>query len=577
MTTSEVMNNKVRILLYSLIFLGMYILLQWRYAYHLFFLEQNQLFLFGRDYLLELFQQPGGATQYIAEFVIQFFVYPYTGALCTSLLITGIVVLISYLLKKTNRLSQPVFLFEVSIAFFLLLNTLDSFFHYKGLVGYLLCLLSLIAYIKMKSFIPRLLLGCLLVFFLFFIASPFYVVFAVMAGCIELKENGISKGKSLLLPLITGVVCLILFMTGQVPFPRISFLPDGVYNPGLTAGWIFYMPWGLLVAAILLNEQVNKKLSFFRKKYLVYLLQGVVLISLVCLLLPRYDNNKSLPLRQLNYFAIHEKWDDILTYCKGNNIQDKLCLNYQNLALNEQGILADSLLQYPQEGPNALFSKWDKTLETAFVLQDLCFRYGDFASARRYAFEGNVGASGKGYPQTLKMLVQTNLLYGEFKVAEKYIHFLQQTFAYKDWADEQCKYLYRSLPQPKGESHLVARNNMFELAGRDNSDKRLNGFVLCTYLLSKDLEGFIKVLPRFYSADNDSDYPVLYQEAIMAYSLTNPEVLDQYPVSDGVKEEFDRYMSVYRSARTPAEQKEWTALYHAHSYWFYYHQTNIEL
>lgn len=576
MTTLEKMNNKARIILYSLVFLGMYILLQGRYAYYLFFLEQNQLFLSGKDYLQELLQQPGGLAQYIAEYVIQFFVFPHIGALCTALLITGVIVLTSYLLKKMNQISRPVFLFEVSIAFFLLLNILDSFFHYKGLIGYLFCLISLIVYkrIKIKNFAIRLLLGGVLALVLFFIASPFYVVFVISACCIELKEEGFSRGKSFLLLLLTGVICAILYIGGMIVFPRLCFSPDGLYASGLTAGWIFYMPWGLLVAAILFNEQVSKALSCIKNTYVTGIIQGVVLISLICILLPRYDNYQLLPLRQLNHFATHEKWDRILSYCKEHEIKDNLCLNYQNLALAEQNILADSLLYYPQDGKEGLFGKWSKTFETALVLQEICFRYGDLASARRYAFEGNVGASGKGYPQTLKMLVRTNLLYGEFRIAEKYIHYFRHTFSYKEWADEQSEKLYAPLPQSEEESYLVVQNNIFKLAERDSSNKRLNDFVLCTYLLGKDLEGFIKALPSFYSAENCSEYPILYQEAIMAYAQTNSDILNQYQVSDSVKNEFDRYISIYSSAKTPEEQKEWTSLYHAHSYWFYYHQQN---
>lgn len=48
---------------------------------------------------------------------------------------------------------------------------------------------------------------------------------------------------------------------------------------------------------------------------------------------------------------------------------------------------------------------------------------------------------GYGNPRMLKRLVQTNLIYGAYPVAEKYIRILENTFYYKDWAKSQRKFL----------------------------------------------------------------------------------------------------------------------------------------
>ena len=50
-------------------------------AFHYFYIEQFRLFRFNQDYALQLFSHPGGISEYIASFLIQYFIHPHIGPL----------------------------------------------------------------------------------------------------------------------------------------------------------------------------------------------------------------------------------------------------------------------------------------------------------------------------------------------------------------------------------------------------------------------------------------------------------------------------------------------------------------
>lgn len=61
------------------------------------FHEQNQLFLFDWKYLAERLSVSGGLADWCGEFIVQFFCYPFLGALMMSLLFSGLQLALSRL------------------------------------------------------------------------------------------------------------------------------------------------------------------------------------------------------------------------------------------------------------------------------------------------------------------------------------------------------------------------------------------------------------------------------------------------------------------------------------------------
>ena len=70
---------------------------------------------------------------------------------------------------------------------------------------------------------------------------------------------------------------------------------------------------------------------------------------------------------------------------------------------------------------------WNKSTTISALLSDVYFTMGNVAAAQEMAFESNIGALCDGNPRMTQRLVQTNLIYGAYPVAEKYIAVLENT------------------------------------------------------------------------------------------------------------------------------------------------------
>ncbi|WP_106831597.1 DUF6057 family protein [Parabacteroides pacaensis] len=566
-------------------------LLQYRYAFHLLFLEQLQLFLFGKEYAIDLLSRPGGTIEYVSEYCIQFFSILYVGSICTTLFLLLIGFVLHRLLKNGKEKGNWLFIFEGSILFFLLLNLLDMGFFFRGVVGYLFCVIALLGYDRVQKYPSgiRFLYGLLSALLLFWLAAPFQTLFLIVASCIEFREHGLNKGKSLLPLILAGMVAYLVYIFGKNSTYRMYVALDGVCSPGIIPGWTKYVAWLLLPVAILFTPGLERLAGIVKKNYILVLGQGCLILTVLIFLLPRYDDHDSLVFKQLHYYASQERWDDLLAYCRKHPLKDHvICLNYQNLALAEKGILADSLLFYPQKGKQGLLVPWDRTVYTAFVVQKVCYSYGDIAFARKFAFEGNVCSSTFGFPETMKTLVRTNILQKQFRVAAKYIHYLQQTFSYKEWADKQCRYLSgidvpEDDPEYKGKhkflekkDHFASPNEFRVLSAMDKNDKKLRDFVLCSFLLEKDMENFLSWFGFYYNEASLKDVPVIYYQALLICASNIPEVLNRYRVPDFIKDEFELYTLTYRRAKNPEDRRKWLSVRHANSFWFYFHYANVD-
>ena len=64
-------------------------------AYHFFYQEQFYMFRFSKEYAADTLWQVGGATAYLAAFVVQFFLIPFVGPLVMGLS----VVVLGWLMK----------------------------------------------------------------------------------------------------------------------------------------------------------------------------------------------------------------------------------------------------------------------------------------------------------------------------------------------------------------------------------------------------------------------------------------------------------------------------------------------
>ena len=135
-------------------------------------------------------------------------------------------------------------------------------------------------------------------------------------------------------------------------------------------------------------------------------------------------------------------WEDIISsYVDDGHTADYGKLTRLNLALAETGQLADKAFYYTQAGSDGIFIPWAQTVETGELLSDIYWSMGHVAYAQRMAMETTVLDDGDYNPDMMKRLIETNLVFGTYDVARKYIAILEKDRSFRKAAASYRRFL----------------------------------------------------------------------------------------------------------------------------------------
>ena len=566
-----------------IVFGALFAFLQMCFEYHFYYIEQSQLFLFSEAYIRNKLLLPGGFSMLVAEFLVQFFIRPYVGALVTAVLLTGVGVCTAGIAPVSG-----LFILYVLPMLALLFMHFDFNYRVQGTVCYLMMMALLCGYMRIRNDLFRLVAGCVLVPVLFWLAGSIAVLFAGMVCLFE----GLRKTPKWYISLI-GVAEVLLLGVGTVYFSlmgeyRWVFGPDLYYHYTLHPKEIIYYSWICLPLVFLIAFFVRNKNSLSGKK----LFAGISCIAQLAMIaavlwwgMPKYSDAKTLKLKKLDYFARTEQWDKTIEECKGK-LTNFLYMCHLNMALANKGELSDKMFNFDQRGPQGLLVQWNKSENISCMLSDIYFTMGATASSQEMAFEGYVSAMEDGNPRMLKRLVQTNLIYGTYPVAEKYISILEKTYAYRDWAQSQRKYLYND-EVVESDPILGTRRRMLPdrnslamikgLAGdlalfleKGPANSAALQYLGAMYLLAKDLEGFKALVEKYYGTEFLPVLPVHFQEAVIVMSEKEPDYWKRFNVSETIVARFTDYKKQVLANRNNSAIAGLLNRSYGNTYWFYF-------
>lgn len=570
-----------------IVFGALFAFLQMCFEYHFYYIEQSQLFLFSEAYIRNKLLLPGGFSMLVAEFLVQFFIRPYVGALVTAALLTGVGGCTAGIVKRIAPVSGLFILYVLPILALLFMH-FDFNYRVQGTVCYLMMMALLCGYMRIRNDLFRLVAGCVLVPVLFWLAGSITVLFAGMVCLFE----GLRKTPKWYISLI-GVAEVLLLGVGTVYFSlmgeyRWVFGPDLYYHYTLHPKEIIYYSWICLPLVFLIAFFVRNKNSLSGKK----LFAGISCIAQLAMIaavlwwgMPKYSDAKTLKLKKLDYFARTEQWDKTIEECKGK-LTNFLYMCHLNMALANKGELSDKMFNFDQRGPQGLLVQWNKSENISCMLSDIYFTMGATASSQEMAFEGYVSAMEDGNPRMLKRLVQTNLIYGTYPVAEKYISILEKTYAYRDWAQSQRKYLYND-EVVESDPILGTRRRMLPdrnslamikgLAGdlalfleKGPANSAALQYLGAMYLLAKDLEGFKALVEKYYGTEFLPVLPVHFQEAVIVMSEKEPDYWKRFNVSETIVARFTDYKKQVLANRNNSAIAGLLNRSYGNTYWFYF-------
>jgi hypothetical protein len=521
--------------------------------------EQQQMFLFDGDFIADRYFSLGGLSLFVAQFMVQFFSLQLVGPLLTA--ITG--VLMSLMLwKALRRFSKSLIL--LALCFMPLLYQVESLFDfnygYDGFIAMTLMVGCFWLYTAMAERLSgrwhwRIALSVVLSLAVYISMGPVGLLFAVMVLLYDIftkAEKWYFQVLPLALVLLTG---FWLVSNGRLESERFALLPDFHYEPILKPVFRHYISWIALVA-VLLAAFVISRLPKLNATIDVAI--AAVLFVVVAWLFIRSANitrKKDLifPVIEIQHYVATGQWDEILN-SKYLRLNSYLIANYCNLALSHQGRLLDNLFAFPQQGVNTLMVQGEyaeMSIETFVASPHIFYQMGNIAVARNKAFDASV-AFQYGNPTIAQMLAKTNIVYGDYPIAERYLNMLKKTWGYADWARRYEKFLYNDAaveadPElglkrkdlPRESPDIMSRGvyvDLLNILDGGTPDRAVFEYAVAFLLLSRDAEDTRKFVEKYYATPVMPTVPVLLQEALVEQ---NPA---DYCLSHGVSQEtIDRY------------------------------------
>jgi hypothetical protein len=452
------------------------------YRHHLHYQEEMQLFLTTGAYFLETIASPGGLSSYFSRLITQFFVDSFAGGLCIALLLIALQRLVwsvsaAQVPLGSKKTSYYLLSFIPSTVYACAL--MDENFLLTALVALIFVLLAVFPYQRMKPFKARLVYLLLMIPLLYWIAGGAYRNFYRY-------------------PNIFPVILLIIFLLALIIPILCRYLPEkNDRKSRIISGGI-----QLTIILLLVGWGVKTQANWEKEEIMAY-----------------------------DYFSRSQKWNSIIRLADKKAPTTPLSVASLNLALAKQSQMSNYMFDYFQNGPEGLLPAFQKEFIMDMMAGEIYYHLGLVNTAQRFAFEGMEAIPDyQKSVRCLKRLAETNLINGQYEVANKYLFLLKQTFFYKKWAEETTTYLYHEEKinahpewgklrqfRPKND-FLFSEQEKDQVLGilyQNNPNNRMAYEYLLAYtLLIKDLQHFFDYYRLLENKKQDEAVPKSYQEAL---------------------------------------------------------------
>jgi hypothetical protein len=430
-------NRFLSVLPYLIFFTGSFLFFGFFADYVEFYQEKTSLFVFSGDYLVDGITQPGFLLVYLGRFLTTFYYYPAAGAIIISSTICLIIYMISRIISFLSG-KKPILVPILYGTAFLFLQSNYQYLLYNNL-GILLQLVFFYLAIKyMKGFIPVIIFPSW-----YFLTGGFAWIFGLMYS-LYLALKSIRKGWPEIISLF-ALSYLFIYLLKEFflfhPFKILVISPFSIEDTGSQTG-LFFAVIGLVILLPVIGKiKIRFPIPVRQKdshKVIILSLVTLMLVSTIALL--RFDKAYK------EYFHAEKlfyqgRFDELTQYITTHPTTNRLTIFLNNIALCETERLNDQLFHFPQSPDGqSLFLKWEMYGEVLRRGGYFYYTTGMINEAQRWAYENMVM---KGLtPEGLKMLVKTETINSNYKVASKYISILKKTLFYKDEAKEYEKYLF---------------------------------------------------------------------------------------------------------------------------------------
>lgn len=555
-------------------------------SYLFYYQEKSTLFLTSFSHFVEHLNQPGGFLVYLGELQNAFYFYPLIGAILVSVEICLIMFLIHKIIEELNGRSLMVIPILTGAALFYL----QTHYQYSSLnnLGVLIQVLTFYLIIRFLKG-GKLWIAVLLFPLQYFLFGSFSLLLLVLVSIFILsldKQNSWLK-LAVLISLSLSFFYLgkeYLFFQTNI---KLLFYPYSSQTIGLQVN-LFFMLIGFISLLPLLGFMNIAQLDTYsgKKVLLIKLLPYVLILALIVISVPRIDKKNSHYFHVEKLFFEH-RYEEIIEYNREFPSANILSNFLNNIALSETGKLTDLFFSFPQSADGGtLFLKWEIVSEVLKRGGYFYYNLGMINEAQRWAYEYLVMRGNS--PEALKLLIKTELINGNYKMAEKYIAILKQSIFYISEANEFGELLFNvkainKHPELGVKKSLKTKQDFFVISDQpyanldlilkaDSSNRVAMEYKLAGLLIQKDMKGIVAELPRLEKMGYSS-IPKNVEEAVVTYKmlkLGKMPKLNHLKIKPETVKRFQAYYQIYQqnSGNKLVAQKALVPKF-GDTYWYY--------
>ena len=543
--------SKYAPLLSTLLF-GIAVFLFWRirYPFALTYQEQFQLFLFDDDYFCSRMAEPGGLARYMAEFLVQF----YNGVTYGALILAFLYMLVQRLTWRLMR-SEGHYALSFIPSVLLWYAMGDE----SVMLTYVVALLIAMAiawgwrsWSEKWSQWVRWIVALLLIPVVYWLIGPMVLLVALlmMPWTITVATLLYSLG-------------LILLSAHYLPFPMLrTVLGISYYR------FPIMLPYLLMVIPVVVWLMADFIKFLPQTKRWVNVTEALLVLVTIAFLVDLGYDKKKYELIEYDYLVRIRDWKGIIAKAEKQMPDLPMSVSATNLALAMTNQLGDRAFEFYQRGTQGLFPKFERNFANSQLTGEIYFHLGMINTAQRLAFESmeaipNYNKSAR----AVKRLAETNIINGQYKIAEKYLRMLEKTIFYRPWAKQMMATLgnekainehplYGTLRQYKlPKDVLFSDGELDHICGllflHHQQNLMAAQYLLMMPLLDRDIElfmAYVKVV------QNRIQYnPRSCQEAIAFAFMRQGQRPPQGFVSQIILQQMDRFAGIYSSDKTSPE------------------------
>lgn len=368
------------------------------YPHALSYQEQNQLFLWTCDYLLEAVTIFGGMARYLGEFIVQFYYYTWLGALLLGIIFGLLTYLLTLFFKGWWKL------IALPPVLFVLWQMGDE----SLTLAYPLSILLVLAAYRTTRHLP---------FWSIYLLFPLqYWLLGPLSWIYVLCCMGsYMESRVWIQRLFTNSyqrrILLVPFL--GVPFAFVWLFPHQCPSQTLVCGlYSRYPKWGVLSGG--------------------------------------FDEARYELMRQ-DYLIRNERWDEIIERAEQQTVPCAFWSESVNLALAMTGRLPYRQFDFYQNGRDALIMPMLRDQTSNLPSMEAFYRLGMTNECMRYAFDLQESIPmGRKSGRLTQRIVECCIVAGRYEVARKHMALLKKSLFYRGWAEEAEQYLW---DEAKIESH----------------------------------------------------------------------------------------------------------------------------